>query len=983
MSEQALSLSRPGYILSCLCLVLPLAAAFGLPAGLAPAHAQSPGVFSRLAPLDPAKLAPPPDTRLFAAVAADDLPHVRQLLQIAPGLINLPVPGGQDTGFQTSVPLEEALSERYEPTYFAGPGPPPPPTPQQKAAYAAKVRVRRAIVSLLLDRGAQIRPNQETHSFNSPAYGPRTALHYAILHSTPDLVALLLDRGEDPAARDSTGLTALHLAVIRKNLPAARALLAHGADPNARTASGDTPLALANDNWGCTVGGDTGLPVALELLTHGANPNARDRRGEPLLVRALGNTGIFAALLAHGADVNARNAKGQTPLQEEAALCPACALPFIEHGADVNVRDENGDRPLSIILRQAVAEAGSSLTKSARSYWMTTGLPQYEKVTARLVGKGADVNAPDRCDMTPALYALETGDPRLLNPLLRRGAKLDFLGRAFRAAAQDDVPSLAQALAAHPALADLRTPDGTSLLRAAARWDAAGAEAFLLAHGASAEAQAVPKPAPAAPPSPLTAAVMAYDWETTGRLLAAGADPNDGRGEAPLRFAMRLRALRPVFPYPAGSQAGQQETQRQEGTARAVRLLLEHGAGTNVAGPDGLTPLWYALLNRDRISVDLLTQHGAHGDRLTPLFLAAAFDDVPTLARGLTGDASLARLRGPSGVTLLHVACLWGSLRAAAFLLNHGAVANARDARARTPLEAAAQSGDGTSLTRLLLARHARPGPPDAEDVGPLFWAVAQGETETARLLLRAGADPRATPVWPSPYLGSLLTRAVGDGDEPTARLLLEYEPARTEDLITALILCHRPGPDFVGLLLPKVADVDAPERNGMTALMEAAAIGHVAAVRALLGRGADANARIPPGYTVLSDVFAGRAWWWREEDAGQREEIAALLLAHGADANVHDAEGRTPLLCATQAGLYAAQGHLSNLIPLLLVHGADPNLADAQGNTPLSLVQASAGPTSPNFAEIIRLLKVAGADPAKTKPAVPPPGPGGYPRAF
>ena len=498
----------------------------------------------------------------------------------------------------------------------------------------------------------------------------------------PDLVALLLDRGEDPAAHDSTGLTALHLAVNRKNLPAVRALLAYGADANARTSAGDTPLALANDNWGCLVPSDTGLPVALELLAHGADVNARDSRGEQLLVRALPNAGIFAALLAHGVDVNARNAKGQTPLIETVMQGHTWgALAFLEHGARVNVRDENGDQPLHLMLRYVSEQRWESRTWKNSDDWTKTSLPEYEKVTARLLANGADVNAADHYDLTPLLYALLNGDAATLDLLLQHGARLDDMTQAFRAAAQDDTPGLAQALTAHPTLPSLRAPDGASLLHVAARWNAAGAVSFLLAQGADpsvrdgqgrtpldgaggeavrrllidAGASAMPKGAPP-PPSPLMAALAGGGVETASGLLAGGADPNerDSRGDTPLSLAMRLRALQPIQASLPGS------VQRQDQTARIVRLLLEKGARPDVAGSDGLSPLWYALLNHDRVSLDALTQHGAHGDRLTSLFQAAASDDVPTLTQGMAADADLVRLRGPSGVTLLHVAALLG-----------------------------------------------------------------------------------------------------------------------------------------------------------------------------------------------------------------------------------------------------------------------------------------------------------------------------------
>ena len=303
-------------------------------------------------------------------------------------------------------------------------------------------------------------------------------------------------------------------------------------------------------------------------------------------------------------------------------------------------------------------------------------------------------------------------------------------------------------------------------------------------------------------------------------------------------------------------------------------------------------------------------------------------------------------------------------------------------------MEAAAQSSDGATLTRLLLARRVRPDASDVIGGGPLFWAVAQGETETARLLLQAGADPKKDPPQTATYPGSLLTRAVRDLDVPTLRLLLQYEPAKPEDLIAALRMFSdtredpaRADRDMVGLILPKVMDVNTSNSGGLTALMEASAVGHVAAVRALLDKGADVNARGQTGGTALMMAVAGTGAGRQGKYAPQQEEITALLLAHGAAVNARNGGGGTPLLYAIEGGIHDQPNSLSRLVTLLLAHGADPNLADVRGESPLSAARA-AYPAS-NSDAITRLLRQAGADFTKTKPAPLPSGSGGYFKAF
>jgi ankyrin repeat protein len=63
----------------------------------------------------------------------------------------------------------------------------------------------------------------------------------------PEIIALLLSFGADPAQRGNNDYTALHMAVAERNLAAVELLLAGGADPNVKTRIDDceTPLEMA------------------------------------------------------------------------------------------------------------------------------------------------------------------------------------------------------------------------------------------------------------------------------------------------------------------------------------------------------------------------------------------------------------------------------------------------------------------------------------------------------------------------------------------------------------------------------------------------------------------------------------------------------------------------------------------------------------------------------------------------------------------
>jgi ankyrin repeat protein len=71
--------------------------------------------------------------------------------------------------------------------------------------------------------------------------------------------------------------------------------------------------------------------------------------------------------------------------------------------------------------------------------------------------------------------------------------------------------------------------------------------------------------------------------------------------------------------------------------------------------------------------------------------------------------------------------------------------------------------------------------------------------------------------------------------------------------------------------------------------------------------------------------------------------------IDHGAALDTRDTLGRTPLMRATLAG------QVEN-VRSLLGRGANPNIADNDGKTPLQVAKAG------NFQEITQLLEVAGA---------------------
>jgi ankyrin repeat protein len=195
----------------------------------------------------------------------------------------------------------------------------------------------------------------------------------------------------------------------------------------------------------------------------------------------------------------------------------------------------------------------------------------------------------------------------------------------------------------------------------------------------------------------------------------------------------------------------------------------------------------------------------------------------------------------------------------------------------------------------------------NADGSTPLQWAVYEGNVPEVERLLAAGADVSAANSYGATAMG--LAAEVGD----------------------AAIL---------KLLLAAGADADSPNAEGQTALMAVARTGNVEAARMLIDHGATVDAR---------EHWGGQsALMWAS--ARRHPEMMDLLIAHGADVDARSifrnyqrhvtAEGRpknldsggfTPLL-------YAARENCSACIGVLLAHGADIDLPDPDGVSPLLL---------------------------------------------
>ena len=415
---------------------------------------------------------------------------------------------------------------------------------------------------------------------------------------------------------------------------------------------------------------------------------------------------------------------------------------------------------------------------------------------------------------------------------------------------------------------------------------------------------------------------------------------------------------------------------------RAVRALLQQNADVNAPQIDGTTALHWAVEADDLELTDLLIRAGAHVSAAnkagaTPLLLATINGNSALIERLIAAGADPNAPLTKSADTALMMASRTGKIEAVKVLVDHGARVNAKE------------TWGGTTA---------------------LMWAVSERHSDVAKLLIDHGADVNAksnfvpsasgrgfegtTPVAAKPNQGieefasGLLTPlmfAAREDDIESARLLVKAGAdinAIGGDGKDALGLSLFNGSyDVASLLIDSHANVNQADAQRFTPLfwavdrrnMETApnfpwmvTTDPLPLIKKLLDAGANPNAvinstprahmregspRIVYATALMRAAFSGDI------------ELVKLLLAHGANPHIMSSDKETTLMAACGTGFingYNRQrtpAERLEVVKLLIDLGEDVNAADSYGITPL-MVAANLGDIA-----IVQYLVGKGAD--------------------
>ena len=328
-------------------------------------------------------------------------------------------------------------------------------------------------------------------------------------------------------------------------------------------------------------------------------------------------------------------------------------------------------------------------------------------------GVSSAQSAPDAVDGSPPLIqAAENDDLASVLRLLKTGARANVATRngvtPLSLAAINRDAAMADALlkaGADPNAAEL---NGETVLMTSARTGNGDLVELLLSHGSNVAARGE-----AFGETALMLAAQANQPQAIAALLKHGAAVDD-RSTA-LTYEKDRFGLEGVNTIlPPGSWTALMYAAR-DGSADAVRVLAESGAGLNLADPDGSTPLLLAITNGHYDAAALLVEKGADPNLadsagMGPLYAAV---DMNTLGEVYGRPSRVSRDR-LDGLGLMKV------------LLAHGANPNAK-------------------LKGPELQRAHTPGEPTlGEGATPLMRAAKNADIAAIKLLLDNGADVNA-----------------------------------------------------------------------------------------------------------------------------------------------------------------------------------------------------------------------------------------------
>ena len=416
-------------------------------------------------------------------------------------------------------------------------------------------------------------------------------------------------------------------------------------------------------------------------------------------------------------------------------------------------------------------------------------------------------------------------------------------------------------------------------------------------------------------------------------LLQRGAAPNLDSQDANNDLLMACRTGSPAIVrglLEHGAKVNQESSLRSNAVAEAIRYA------TDVTTPN-IAPAEWSDSQRIQVEADKKQHRAAgqemvrilqeHGAKLS-LWQAARDDDIDALRAALDVGTAIDTPHPlnsgtntaytPKGSTALILAAQAGSIRCVYLLLDRGANVNAVNADTYSPLTAAIRE-QHLEIARLLLQRGAKVN----SNVNSPLVAACASLPQLVPELLQRGTDMTTVG-------DAALAAAIQNKRPELVPLLLKHGAnVRGKSGAAALSAAIQYQPELVPMFLAQGADARETGETYPRLIAQAARYKRKNLIVPLMRAGAKIN-YLTGGYTGALSMNAVYARSTPLIEAlAQGADMVELLLQQGADPNLPNSQGETPLIVAAQSGdMEAAR--------LLLAHKAAVNGEGTTQHTPL-----------------------------------------------
>lgn len=623
-----------------------------------------------------------------------------------------------------------------------------------------------------------------------------TPLHRACRSNQENVVVILLKNGAEANAKDKNWVTPLHICAANNALECAKELLPHLNNVvDTADRSGATALHHAVFNINCD--------LITFLLANKCNPNAVDKQEcRPLhYAAAVDSTDGIRFLIINGkAEINPRDKDLMSPLHIAAAKgCANAVQLLLELGADVNCIDSFGNTPLHWAALEGQEEVMDELINHGAEINITNkvGFTSIHYAAASTEGavchdilltcKNININATDHYGRTPLHLAAHYGRINRVMDLVRCGANINAFDKQHRtplhcASGQGRTAVIDTLKSLEGIDVNLRDLDGMTPLHYSAFSGVTNCCELLLS------ANANPQICDTAGRTPHFLAAFSGNLDCLKIFNSMPEKSNDASNRTMFHYAASSQRADPgclqfLFSNLDQTDINQRDTYGRTALHYAstvdkdgdfVELLLKFGARADIPDLEGYLPIHYAaafgqlqvlksllfstswrripLITCPSLSasyhghkecLQLLLQYGFH-DEISRALEYAIFqrhsDCIQVIFDFVKNNSKVSfEFLNRS----LYIASLTAFHEGLLVLLDHADCIDLRDEQGRTPLMLASMSNSssGYICVDLLLKRLANPNNTDHCGRSPLFYAAFGGSEQSAKFLIRYGAN--------------------------------------------------------------------------------------------------------------------------------------------------------------------------------------------------------------------------------------------------